>query len=470
MSDSPLDAGVPESFRNGRYVATGVLGQGSQGETLDAVDKLRGCPVALKRFRIKGARSWKDVELAEREARVLSSIEHPNLPRYVEHFEEDGCLFLVTERIEGESLSALRAAQASFSEADVVRLLDDARRVLRYLHHRAPPVIHRDIKPGNVILRPDGSYAFVDFGAVRDSLKPEGGSTVVGTFGFMAPEQFQGRALPASDVYAVAATALTLLTGRDPEDLPHVGLGIDVRQALGPSANPQLVAVLSAMLEPDPDRRVSQVPAVSTGRWQPQPQGAPSHGAARLAGSGRAWEWPAAGWGPRQRRAWRRAGWARPPANGPGLQWAPQGLHQRRSGALPLPFVMAAVLVLVLVLARIANFAMLRVGLPVLLMVLSVLLGRAMRRAASAVIRAGAEADTSLRDASRRVRGVSQWSGPTEVDASGQAAPAAQAQRRARVTTEGSEAPRRARPDSDDQDLGERTMPEAERPRQTRAP
>ena len=71
-------------------------------------------------------------------------------------------------------------------------MLGDIAEALRYLHGRAPAVVHRDIKPGNIIRRSDGSYTLVDFGAVRDRLKPEGGSTVVGTFGYMAPEQFPG--------------------------------------------------------------------------------------------------------------------------------------------------------------------------------------------------------------------------------------------------------------------------------------
>jgi len=427
MSVSPPADGDPETFRNGRYVATGVLGQGAQGETLEAIDKLRGCPVALKRFRIKGARSWKDVELAEREARVLSTLVHPNLPRYVDHFEENGCLFLVTERIEGTSLSALRAHTASFSESDVIRLLDDARSALGYLHHRAPPVIHRDIKPGNVIRRPDGSHVFVDFGAVRDSLKPEGGSTVVGTFGFMAPEQFQGRALPASDVYSVGATALALLTGRDPEDLPHVGLGIDVRRALGPGVAPELVRALSTMLEPDPDRRVSEVPRISA-RWESSPQPAPPGFGAWPAEPNPSWPRGSHGWGPGQGR-WRagRAAWPR------AQDWPPWSSHalRRRPSSMPLPFVLAAVVVLVLLATRLAAFAALRVALPVLLMVLG------LRRAASAVIRAGDEADGALRDASRRLRGVSDWHVPPGSDASGRTTPARSPVRtRARVSSE----------------------------------
>ena len=181
------------------------------------------------------------------------------MPRYVEHFEEDGVLVLVMERIEGESLAARRKSGHRFSVPEIERLLRDASNALAYLHGRAPPVVHRDLKPANVIQRPDGSFAFVDFGAVRDRLKPAGGSTVVGTFGYMAPEQFQGRASPASDVYGIGATALSLLTGEEPEDLPHRGLGIDVARAV-PSSTPRaLVRTLEAMLEPDPERRASTI-------------------------------------------------------------------------------------------------------------------------------------------------------------------------------------------------------------------
>ena len=262
MSDAPLQS----TLRAGRYVVMGVLGAGSQAETLDGVDKQLGKAVAIKRFQVRGAKSWKDVELAEREARVLATLSHPNLPVYVEHFEEDGALYLVMEKIDGETLAALRKRKAPFSQADVTQFLRDADSVLGYLHSRAPAIIHRDIKPGNVIRRADGSFAFVDFGSVRDQLKPEGGSTVVGTFGYMAPEQFQGRSLPGSDVYAVGATALALVTGREPEELPHRGLAIDVPAALGRGAEPWLVRALSAMLEPDPDKRASRVPAPGSGR------------------------------------------------------------------------------------------------------------------------------------------------------------------------------------------------------------
>jgi hypothetical protein len=259
--NSPISEEAPsaEAVGQGRYVIVGSLGAGSQGETLEAVDKREGRPVAIKRFTLRSAKTWKDVELAEREATVLASLSHPSLPRYVEHFEENGALYLVMEKVEGESLAARRRRKESFSQEQVLRFLRDAAISLAYLHGHAPPIVHRDIKPGNVILRPDGSHCLVDFGSVRDSLKPEGGSTVVGTFGFMAPEQFQGRAAPISDVYAVGATALSLLSGREPEDLPHKGLAIDVDATLRGQADRRLVAALISMLEPDPDKRAPSV-------------------------------------------------------------------------------------------------------------------------------------------------------------------------------------------------------------------
>lgn len=292
-SATPPAPSEPKLLRGGRYALLRKLGEGSQGQTYEAMDQgtspedreraARAAPladkwaryvreqksggevqkdarlVAIKCFRVDTAKAWKDVELAEREASTLASLDHPRLPRYYEHFEENGALYLVMEKIEGESLATLRAQRRTMSVADVTRMLEDIAEALQYLHGRAPLVVHRDIKPGNILRRPDGSFALVDFGAVRDRLKLAGGSTVVGTFGYMAPEQFQGRASPRSDVYGLGATAITMLTGVDPEELPHAGLGIDVAKALPASTPAPLLRALSAMLVPDPDRRAASI-------------------------------------------------------------------------------------------------------------------------------------------------------------------------------------------------------------------
>jgi serine/threonine protein kinase len=258
-----MDAGG--SLGNGRYQVRGVLGEGAQGTTFDAFDVRQNIPVAIKRFDVRGARSWKDVELAEREARVLATVDHPLVPRYIEHFEENGSLYLVMEKIEGETLDAMRARMGPLPEDEVRRFLACADRAMTYLHGRSAPVIHRDVKPRNVVRRPDGTYVFVDFGSVSELLLRRGASTIVGTVGYMAPEQLQGRARPATDVYAVGATALAALTGREPDTLRHNGLRVDVRDALLGRASPALVSSLERMLEPDPDRRPKSIAAALDG-------------------------------------------------------------------------------------------------------------------------------------------------------------------------------------------------------------
>jgi hypothetical protein len=370
-------------LRGGRYVVMGVLGEGSQGATLEAVDKRDGRLVAIKRFDVRGAKSWKDVELAEREARVLASLSHPSLPAYIEHFEESGVLYLAMEKIEGTSIGARLRGGEGFSEADVQRLLEDAAEALAYLHGRG--VVHRDLKPGNVIRRPNGSYAFVDFGAVRDRMKPHGGSTVVGTFGYMAPEQFQGRAAPASDVYAVGATALAMLTGREPEELPHRGLAIDVASALRGRASDTMIRALGQALEPDPDRRaaslgelVAEMARASAAKGRSR-----SAGRAPVASSVNSDSHPR--WTREDRRARRRE-----------ERHARRAARRARRSRAPVgPLIMWPIFV-ALAVARIVVSVVLRVLVPLLLTLLSVVLGRPLRLAAERVSRAGERAYDAL--------------------------------------------------------------------------
>lgn len=390
----------PKELKAGRYVLVRTLGEGSQGETYEAVDNLadrsshahladqwvryvrraragedpQAAPavVAIKCFRLTKAKAWKDVELAEREARTLASLDHPSLPKYVDHFEEGGALYLVMEKIEGESVAALREAGRSFSRDEVRRMLEDVGGALAYLHGRAPAVVHRDVKPGNVVRRPDGSFVLVDFGSVRDRLE-RGGSTVVGTFGYMAPEQFQGRALPRSDVYGLGATALAMLTGREPEELPHEGLGIDVRGALPSGAPASLVRALTAMLVPDPDRRVGSIEeALAIMRSERAGEGAPPRG------------------------------------EDTELERAPR--RERRAHALArrrrLPLVARAFANLGLLVAIFAVTIAVGVLVPLLLYALSFLFGDALRRAARACLRASRRSQEAMLRASASVSGA----------------------------------------------------------------
>jgi serine/threonine protein kinase len=368
------------------------------------------------------------VELAERDARVLAELHHPHLPAYVDHFEHDGALYLAMEKIDGENLNDLKKRGGRLSENDVKRLLADAAEMLDYLHHRAPPVIHRDLKPANVIRRPDGSFAFVDFGAVRDKLREKGGSTVVGTFGFMAPEQFQGRALPATDVYAIGATSILLLTGTEPEDLPHKGLGIDVAKALeGVRVSRGLVQVLTQMLNPDPDQRASAIrpllPLLAEPQKQAQTSNAQSDASARAPSEpppidrGARPDPPTFDprmWSPNRderreakrqykakMRQWRHdfRMWAR--------QSHDEGHKHHWMPGKPLPFPISVVVTLAMVAAIVATTLALQVFVPALLAILSIFFGAPLRQAATAVHRAGKHTQASLSTAlNYMVRGV----------------------------------------------------------------
>jgi len=381
-------------LRDGRYVVVGVLGEGSQGSTYDAVDKREGRPVAIKRFDVRGARTWKNVELAEREARVLAQLSHPRLPGYVEHFDHDGSLYLVMERIPGESLASMKTAGRMLAVSDVERMVRDVGAVLAYLHGRAPPVIHRDIKPGNVLRRPDGSFAVVDFGAVRDVLRPEGGSTVVGTFGYMAPEQFQGRATAKTDIYALGATALAVLTGREPDRLPHKGLAIDVDEALrGVAVAKPMRDALLRMLSPDPDARPSSVDEA----LGPLTRDARAETRAR---SERRAEPPHVAYDTARNRKERRREEKRRRRDERAVRRA-----QRHRGKLPpiaWPFVIFGLLV-----ARIAVIATTKIGVPALLHFLAQIFGRSLHRVAEEVRNEGDEALSRIDAVDDALRGVS---------------------------------------------------------------
>jgi serine/threonine protein kinase len=244
-----------------RYELGTPLGAGGQGRTFRARDRQTGHEVAVKVIQLTGADGWKAFDLFERECQVLRSLDHPGIPKYLDTFarEEEGRFFLVMELVEGESLLQSMRSGGVLSQGEVWSILHQSLDILGYLHGRMPPVIHRDIKPANLIRRPDGRLCLVDFGGVRRALRPEGGSTVVGTFGFMAPEQLHGEAVPATDLYGLGATLATVATGTEADKLPRAGLKIDLDAVMPPST---LRDLLQQLLEPDPSERLGSVAAV----------------------------------------------------------------------------------------------------------------------------------------------------------------------------------------------------------------
>ena len=242
-----------------RYEIIRALGQGGFGSTWLGRDLQLDRPVVLKVLRARGDADLKAYELFQREAAVMRELRHPGIPAIHASFRApwDGteAAMLVMEYVEGTSIEAMITDRRHFDTEDVANLFIEALGLLDYLHTRVPPVLHRDIKPANLIVRKEGSLAFVDFGAVRNVFHgaEESGSTIVGTYGYMPYEQYMGQASPASDLYALAATFLHLLTGRMPADFLSSAGRIEVPMDL--SCGEPLRGVIARMLSPAPSDR-----------------------------------------------------------------------------------------------------------------------------------------------------------------------------------------------------------------------
>lgn len=236
-----------------RYRLLSVLGKGGAGITYAAEDIYTHQEFALKELSLKGMGDWKQLELFEREAKVLSQLDHPAIPNYIDYFqtdtEADRWFYIVQELAPGKSLADLVKEGWRASQAEVRQLALQILDILKYLHELTPPIIHRDIKPQNIIRSDEGQIYLVDFGAVQNVYhNTMVGSTVVGTYGYMAPEHFRGKAVPATDLYSLGGTLLFLLTHASPADLPQKRLKIDFRSAV--QLEPDFADWLDQLLEP----------------------------------------------------------------------------------------------------------------------------------------------------------------------------------------------------------------------------
>ena len=244
-----------------RYQLKQKLGQNAGRQTWLA-DDLQQVPSELaivKLLAFGGEVQWDDLKLFEREAQVLNQLNHPRIPKYRDYFsiDERSLWFgLVHNYIPGTSLKELLNQGKRFSEQQVRQIAIDVLEILIYLHGLNPPVLHRDIKPSNLIWGEDQQVYLVDFGAVQDRAAQEGATfTVVGTYGYAPMEQFGGRTVPASDLYALGATLIHLLTRSAPADLPQDDLRIQFSDKV--SLSPNFVRWIEKLTEPSLKRRFS---------------------------------------------------------------------------------------------------------------------------------------------------------------------------------------------------------------------
>lgn len=243
---------------DGKYRITGLLGQGGASITYEA-EVGDDNKVALKAMSLRNMRGWKDLDLFERECRVLQSLKHPSIPQYIDYFEvdteSDRVFYIVQKIANGRSLGDLVESGWRISEDEVKEITLKVLEILQYLGNLRPPVIHRDIKPENIILdTKTNTVSLVDFGAVQDAVSMTMiGSTVVGTYGYMAPEQFQNRATLQTDLYGLGGTVLYMLSGRSPSSFPQKRLKVDFRGFVPMSLH--LADIVERLLEPAPEDR-----------------------------------------------------------------------------------------------------------------------------------------------------------------------------------------------------------------------
>ncbi|MHC5727656.1 MAG: protein kinase domain-containing protein, partial [Nostoc sp.] len=259
-----------------RYRIIQILGQGGFGRTYLAEDQRRFnelCAIKELISTATSALAWERAqELFHREAAILYQIEHPQVPKFRERFEQGQGLFLVEDYVAGQTYRTLlverQAVGQTFTEAEVLQLIELLLPVLEHIHSRG--IIHRDISPENIILRDsDAKPVLIDFGVVKELAtrlrSPESAmpQTTVGKLGYSPSEQMQtGGAYPSSDLYALAVTAIVLLTGKEPREL------FDENQLTWNwqrwvKVNPRFALVLNRMLNHLPSDRYQSAANVS---------------------------------------------------------------------------------------------------------------------------------------------------------------------------------------------------------------
>ena len=210
----------------GRYVIENLIGRGGMSAVYVARDQhISGRLVAVKEMVDSFADAQERLEAERdfaREADLLAQLRHPAIPAIYDRFSENSHHLLVMEFIAGENLERLLTVQgAPFDEEQVRIWAIDLCAVLDYLHRQQPPVVFRDLKPGNIIVQSDGRVRLIDFGIAR-MFKPQqkADTTALGTSGYASPEHYTGQTDARSDVYSLGATMHHLLTNRDPSKFP----------------------------------------------------------------------------------------------------------------------------------------------------------------------------------------------------------------------------------------------------------
>lgn len=217
--DTILNNQTPSDDR--RYFITRIVKQGGQGAVYEGIDQ-DGRVYAIKEMLDNFADEKERQDALARfnaEADLLQRMSHPRIPRIYSHFTDEGRHYLTMDFVRGEDLEQIIEREGALPEAQVLEWADQICDVLDHLHSKG--LIYRDMKPSNIMIdEADGKIKLVDFGIAKVFKPTEKRGTQIGTPGYAPPEQYQGLATTASDIYALGATLHHALTGRDPTEQP----------------------------------------------------------------------------------------------------------------------------------------------------------------------------------------------------------------------------------------------------------
>src|SRR6266566_4153557 len=262
-----------------RYFILSEVGAGGFGSVYKARDIQSGDHlVAIKEVRLLGLHPKAMLEATtafQREASVLSQLDHPNLPRLYEHFQNPGHWYLVMDFIAGETLEQYqsKAPNGRLLLSEVLDIGLQLCIVLDYLHSQQPPIVFRDLKPANIMRTPTGQLYLIDFGIARYFKPGQAKDTVaLGSLGYAPPEQYgKAQTTPRADIYSLGAVLHQLLTARDPSEAPFRFLPLRPKSHSDPGSLTtsmvdmlvnKLETLITSMLEMDVNKRPPDVACV----------------------------------------------------------------------------------------------------------------------------------------------------------------------------------------------------------------
>lgn len=240
-----------------KYEILTQIGQGGMSVVYLALDRRLNKQWAVKELKkqVNDANNEIVVQSLLTEANLMKKLDHPALPRIVDIIDDKETLYVVMDYIEGTSLDKVVKEYGAQSQENVIEWARQLCEALDYLHTRKPPIIYRDMKPANIMLKPEGGIKIIDFGIAREYKEQNiADTTSLGTRGFAAPEQFGGRGQTdaRTDIYSLGVTLYNLVTGKSPAEPPYKIVPI---REINPSLSGGLEQIIYRCTMENPDDR-----------------------------------------------------------------------------------------------------------------------------------------------------------------------------------------------------------------------